>query len=1039
MAANGGVVSEELKRKVGDLFCKPNDQGMLGSPTKCVSVRRDWPCSLSNDNTVNAKGKDLSRCGVTSLAESGPPCTSLSSTMDARRVEELTIGRCENSTLAVVSSPHNSRLSQWNYLYHLNPEARYKSMNGEEVPQENEQLGVSKEVKRINYNIWNMKPLLRNNQSPQEVSMNRSIRDNKNIISCSTLPIDNKRQKTSSTCSFSQSSVKHTLKGKEVMYRNPEAHTGIRGALHHQDDDKLGFVTNSDALLKLSADEDKLHLQNIGKCGRQDFDDGINLKDWLISTSSKRDKAQSLLIFKQILEIVDFAHSQGVVLQDLRPSCFMLLPSNRVKYIGSSAGRKIGCSMNCILNKRSPMEDNVCAGHGLGAEQQKLYEETKSLFRQPLSSCTCDFKNETINRIDTYIDEPIESRITERTSSRQKFSNEAKQFMPVTLQLEEKWYTSPEQLSDRGFTFSSNIYSLGVLLFEFLCNIEPWMVHSAVMIDLRHRILPPKFLSENPKEAGFCLWLLHPEPSCRPTARMILQSEFICESEELNSEDNVTVYGDCEDESDKLLLFLTLLREGKHKHVSKLAEDLGCLEDDIHEVERRLALGTSSAFPQSQREFPELREKSLHFQDLYASVVGRSVSESCIDEAMLMKNLHQLEDAYFSMRSRTLLTEIPASARCDKDVLKSRGKLSHVQNDNEEPTRNQRSVDSLGSFFEGLSHFARYSKFEVRGTLRNGDLLNSANVICSLSFDRDEDYIAVAGVSKKIKIFEFSSLLNDSADIHYPIVEMSNKSKLSCVCWNNYIKNYLASTDYDGVVQMWDAGTGQIFSQYKEHQKRAWSVDFSQANPKKFASGSDDCSVKLWSINEKNSLGTILNPANVCCVQFSAYSAHLLVLGSADYKIYGYDLRHTRIPWCTLAGHEKAVSYVKFLDAEAVVSSSTDNTMKLWDLNKTSSTGLSSGACGVTFRGHSNEKNFVGLSTLNGYIACGSETNEVYCYSRSLPMPIISYKFGSIDPISGHEKSDNNGQFVSSVCWRQKSNMVVAANSSGTVKLLQMV
>ena len=49
---------------------------------------------------------------------------------------------------------------------------------------------------------------------------------------------------------------------------------------------------------------------------------------------------------------------------------------------------------------------------------------------------------------------------------------------------------------------------------------------------------------------------------------------------------------------------------------------------------------------------------------------------------------------------------------------------------------------------------------------------------------------------------------------------------------------------------MWDAGTGQPFCQYSEHQKRAWSVDFSQSDPKMFASGSDDCSVKLWNINE---------------------------------------------------------------------------------------------------------------------------------------------------------------------------------------------
>ncbi|KAE8662057.1 hypothetical protein F3Y22_tig00113721pilonHSYRG00168 [Hibiscus syriacus] len=138
-------------------------------------------------------------------------------------------------------------------------------------------------------------------------------------------------------------------------------------------------------------------------------------------------------------------------------------------------------------------------------------------------------------------------------------------------------------------------------------------------------------------------------------------------------------------------------------------------------------------------------------------------------------------------------------------------------------------------------------------------------------------------------------------------------------------------------------------------------------------------------------------------------------------------------------GHDKAVSYVKFLDSGTVVTASTDNTLKLWDLNKTSSGGLSSNACSLTFRGHTNEKNFVGLSVADGYIACGSETNEVYAYHRSMPMPITSHKFGSLDPISGKETDDNNGLFVSSVCWRGKSDMAVAASSSGCIKVLQMV
>src|SRR5262249_52231513 len=109
-------------------------------------------------------------------------------------------------------------------------------------------------------------------------------------------------------------------------------------------------------------------------------------------------------------------------------------------------------------------------------------------------------------------------------------------------------------------------------------------------------------------------------------------------------------------------------------------------------------------------------------------------------------------------------------------------------------------------------------------------------------------------------------------------------------------------------------------------------------------------------ILQKNCFGTIRNVANVCCVQFSPHSGHLLAFGSADYKTYCYDLRNVRTPWCVLAGHDKAVSFVKFLDTETVVTASTDNSLKLWDLNRTCSIGQSTAACSLTLSGHTNEK-----------------------------------------------------------------------------------
>lgn len=53
-------------------------------------------------------------------------------------------------------------------------------------------------------------------------------------------------------------------------------------------------------------------------------------------------------------------------------------------------------------------------------------------------------------------------------------------------------------------------------------------------------------------------------------------------------------------------------------------------------------------------------------------------------------------------------------------------------------------------------------------------------------------------------------VLNEHADVHCPIVEMSTRSKLSCLSWNKFVKNHIASSDYDGIVTVWDVTTRQV-------------------------------------------------------------------------------------------------------------------------------------------------------------------------------------------------------------------------------------
>ena len=256
---------------------------------------------------------------------------------------------------------------------------------------------------------------------------------------------------------------------------------------------------------------------------------------------------------------------------------------------------------------------------------------------------------------------------------------------------------------------------------------------------------------------------------------------FVCDREILKSElisknhDSAISTAADKEMSELLLHFLSSLEKQKKKNATKLLQDIQTLEDDIKEAEQRYSSN--------------------------ASLVRSHGAMETRLQSSLMSNIHQLEDAYFFMRSQMKLSN--SASHSDKSLLKDRDRWSENQNENQDTKTKGKSSDQVEVFFEGLCKFARYSKFETCGTIRSGDLLNStASVVCSLSFDAEEEHIAAAGISKKIKIFDFNAFMNESVGVQYPLVEMVSKSKLSCVCWNSYIKNYLASTDYDGVVQV---------------------------------------------------------------------------------------------------------------------------------------------------------------------------------------------------------------------------------------------
>ncbi|XP_055636606.1 E3 ubiquitin-protein ligase COP1-like isoform X1 [Toxorhynchites rutilus septentrionalis] len=500
--------------------------------------------------------------------------------------------------------------------------------------------------------------------------------------------------------------------------------------------------------------------------------------------------------------------------------------------------------------------------------------------------------------------------------------------------------------------------------------------------------------------------------------------------------------------------FLKQLLQQKERQQSQVLNEIALIKNDLVDVEKILKEVQSNCPTVEEVEASVKDEKDEHVVAIKNEIikiidkidtitVPSNRSESLIEGFNLYKT--DPNSSSFMARKQRMYQHFDEfvqcyfAARSDELYFGKDRSLSSGSMDTSTPTRSidtTKSSRSLDTFRENLIKFSKYSALRPLATLNYSSEANYVStIVSSIEFDKDNELFAIAGVTKRIKIFDYYTAIRDAAaDINYPINEMVCNSKISCVIWNNYFKEVLASSDYEGIVSIWDVGTKSRTKAYEEHDKRCWCVDFNEVDTRLLASGSDDARVKLWSLNVDHSVATIEARANVCCVKFNPKSSCHLAFGSADHCVHYYDLRNIKEPLCVFKGHKKAVSYVKFLNTTEIVSAGTDGQLKLWNIN-------SPPYCLRSFTGHINEKNFAGLATNNDYLACGSEDNSLCVYYKGLSKQLFNLKFNNTVPrsITEQERSNDGSEFVSAVCWRKQSNIIIAGNSEGIIKILEIV
>jgi len=489
---------------------------------------------------------------------------------------------------------------------------------------------------------------------------------------------------------------------------------------------------------------------------------------------------------------------------------------------------------------------------------------------------------------------------------------------------------------------ADNMFVLGLFYFEFLCiwSYRSQQARYEILARVRNGALPGEIRRRQRSRALFLRSLLSPNCS-RLSAADILTSEPI-RSEHAQLGRKMLV---CQVEAENLaneamLNFLTVLQKRRRDQKVRAREQLKTLEEYLSVIDHQIGVGTqgtaqrptkSSAWERPAKRIraaatPEAAREASDRDEALTKVIaegGKALQERLADAGWVK----QVEESFFAEQRSWAGpgNSTPQHTRMATDEAQAK----------DVDPRWDRLGGGLDDFAESLCNFVRYKRLRVRASLyRHCELHTATNMVCSMDFDRNQEFFATAGVNRRIKVFDYSNILQQAhSHMHYPVLEVESRSKLSSIKWNPYIKNYLASADYEGIVHLWDMNSSTPVMEFEEHSKRVWSVDFSTLDPMTLASGGDDGCVKLWNLRQERCTTSLNRHGNVCSVQLSPESPHHVAFGCADYKSYVYDVRNGSRPLHLIAGHSKAVSYVKWLGGSKIVTASTDNTMKLWDLN----------------------------------------------------------------------------------------------------------
>jgi WD40 repeat protein len=268
--------------------------------------------------------------------------------------------------------------------------------------------------------------------------------------------------------------------------------------------------------------------------------------------------------------------------------------------------------------------------------------------------------------------------------------------------------------------------------------------------------------------------------------------------------------------------------------------------------------------------------------------------------------------------------------------------------------------------------------------------LGHSDRVVSVAFDKFNNFLASGSWDNSVRLWDFSTqqevavLLGHTERVHSVSFDRSGK--------------YLASGSDDCTVRLWDIGTQQAVAVLTGHTTYVYSVAFGSG--KLLASGSGDNTVRLWDVSTQqevavlsghniqddddyNDLSEFLHDdRSVLSVAFDA-SGEYLASGSGDCTVRLWDIS-TRLEVAVLLGHTGPVSSVSFdRSSKYLASASHDNTVRVWDVGTRQELAVLAGDTNP--RLYSFSEGFCSVAFNGSYLASGSDNHTLRLWDVSTP------------------------------------------------------